>query len=204
MTKLKCDCGKFEAELVNFPKNSPGRCVCYCDDCQTYLHYLGRPELLDAHGGSEITPVYPADFKIVTGKNHLACVRLSPRGLFRFYVSCCNTPLGNNLPKFPWLGTLDRMYAHDDPNYLEKTAGPIKCRILGKFAIGTPPKGTSQKNSFKDLKVIFPFLLKGFLTGKAKNSELYMNDGVTPIVKPKILTLQERNQIREKMGLAPF
>ena len=88
MTKLRCDCEKFKAELSNFPKNSAGRSVCYCDDCQTFLHYLKRSELLDVNGGSEIIPVYPSDFKIIQGKNLLACVRLSPKGPFRWYTSC--------------------------------------------------------------------------------------------------------------------
>ena len=93
------------------------------------------------------------------------------------------------------------MFNADDPLYLEKTAGPIKCRILGKYAIGNPPNGTSMKTTFKDFKAIFPFLIKGFLTGKAKGCELYLKDGVTPVVTPHLLTLIERNQIREKMGL---
>lgn len=200
MTKLQCDCGKFKAELNHFPQNSPGRCVCYCDDCQTYMHWLGRSDLLDAHGGSEIIPVYPADLKLIEGQNLLSCVRLSPTGMFRWQTSCCHTPLGNCRPNFPWLGTSKRMYQVGGADYLEKTAGPIRSGIHARDAKGPPPNGASQKIAFKDFKVIFPFLLKGFLKSSRKKSPLFEADGITPIVTPRVLSLQERNEIRERLG----
>lgn len=200
MSEIQCECGKFKAEIKNFPQNTAGRCVCYCDDCQTYLHFLGKANLLDSAGGSEIIPVYPSDFKILQGQEVLSCVRLSSKGLFRWYTSCCKTPIGNVLPKFPWVGTLNRAYSIKEPNYLEKTLGNIKSRIYGKYARGTPPKDTSQTMNFKNVKVVLPFVVKGFLTGKAKNSPFFEKDGVTPITVPKVLTPEERNQIRGTIG----
>lgn len=64
---IQCECGKFRAELEKFPKNTPGRAICYCDDCQTYLHYLGRSDLLDSAGGTQIIPVYPSEMKVLQG-----------------------------------------------------------------------------------------------------------------------------------------
>jgi hypothetical protein len=58
--KIQCECGAFSATLNAFPKATPGRLVCYCDDCQSYLHHLGRADLLDANGGTEVIPAYPA------------------------------------------------------------------------------------------------------------------------------------------------
>lgn len=201
MTEIQCDCGKFKAQLTGFPKNTPGRCICYCDDCQTFANYLNRPDLLDLAGGSEIIPVYPSEFKVLQGKELLACVRLSPKGLFRWYTSCCKTPVGNNQPKFPWVGTLNQIYkAANGADYLEKTLGPIKSRIMGKFAKGGPPEGVAEKMTFKDAMVVLPFLLRGFLTRKAKDSVFFQEDQITPIVQPHIMTLEERNQIRDKIG----
>lgn len=200
MTQVQCECGKFKAEIDNLPQNSAGRCICYCDDCQTYLHFIGREKWLDGNGGSEIVPVYPKDFKIVYGEQYLSCVRLSPRGLLRWYTSCCKTPIGNNIPGFPWLGTLAQVYNTKDSGFLQRLMGPIRSRIFGNFAKGTPPEGTSGKPGLKDLGVILPFLLKGFLGGKSKGSPFYGQDGKTPVVAPTILTLEERNQIRERIG----
>lgn len=202
MVQINCECGKFKAEISSFPKETPGRCVCYCDDCQTYLHYIGRSEFLDANGGTEIIPVYPADFKILQGHDKLMCVRLGPKGLYRWSTSCCKTPVGNVMPKFPWVGTIGNVYNTQDPSYLEKNLGKIKSRIFGKFAYGTLPEGISQKTRFKDLVTIFPFLLKGFLKGKGKKSPFFKEDGMTAIVEPYVLAREERNQIRTKLGFA--
>src|SRR6476646_2142775 len=106
--EIQCECGRFRAELTSFPRNTPGRLACYCDDCQTYAHFLGRADLLDAAGGTEVVPAYPAEVKFVAGKELLACTRLSPRGMFRWSTTCCNTPIANTMPGFPWAGIFYR------------------------------------------------------------------------------------------------
>ena len=196
--KIQCDCKKFQAEVANFPKHTPGHTVCYCIDCQTYLHKLGRPEILDYAGGTDIIPVYPQDLHIESGKEHLGCLRLSPKGLHRWYVSCCNTPIGNLMPKFPWVGLVGHVFTAD-PKKLDEIVGPVKSRIHGQYATQTPPVGTSAKTTWSDLFVILPFLLKGFLTGKAKPSPFFAEDQVTPIKQPQIVSLDERNRIRASL-----
>lgn len=200
--QIQCECGQFRAELKDFPKRTPGRLACYCDDCQTYLHYLGRQDLLDAGGGTEVIPVYPADMKIVSGLNVLKCTRLGPNGMFRWSTTCCNTPIGNIRPKFPWVGLIHRVYNVQDRKFLEKILGPVKSAISAKYARGTPMEIASEKLTLKDFWTVFPFLFKGFLAKKFMPSPFFQSDRVTPIVAPKILTLEERNSIREKLGFA--
>jgi hypothetical protein len=200
MTEVQCECGQFKATIESFPKQTAGRCVCYCDDCQTYLYYLGKENLLDPAGGTEIIPVYPKNFKVLQGQNLLKCVRLSEKGLYRWYVSCCKTPIGNVVPKFPWVGTINRIYTSKEPKYLENSLGKIKSRIYGKYSKGPRPEGLSDKTSFKDLKAIIPFVFNGFLKGKAKPSPFFEGDGTVPISEPQILSTEERNKIREKIG----
>ncbi|PLX35922.1 MAG: hypothetical protein C0606_17700 [Hyphomicrobiales bacterium] len=184
--KVQCDCGRFQAELTHFPKHSPGRLVCYCDDCQTYLKALGREDLLDPYGGTEIVPVYPDEFKIVAGAEVLRCNRLSKRGLSRWSATCCNSPIANVRPKFPWVGILHNAYTVKAPDTLEK-AGPIRSRIMGKFKRGTPPFEISEKIRLRDILVIAPFLLRGFLFKKHRVSPFFREDGVTPVCDPVIL-----------------
>ena len=71
--EIQCQCGKFRARLKAFPNGTPGRLVCYCDDCQSYLRHLKRTDLLDAHAGTEVIPAYPADVEILQGKEQLKC-----------------------------------------------------------------------------------------------------------------------------------
>jgi hypothetical protein len=186
--QISCDCGKFRAELKNFPKNTPGRLTCYCDDCQAYLTHLGREDLLDENGGTEIIPAYPADFTIVSGAEKIKCTRLSEKGLFRFSTSCCNTPIANARPRLPWLGILRCAYANKEE--LDRELGPIRSRIMGKFAKGTPPKGTPQKFDLKGLRIVMPYLLKGKILRKGVPTPFFSSAGA-PIVTPHVLSREE-------------
>ena len=191
--EIQCECGKFRAELTQFPKNTPGRLKCYCNDCQAFLHYLKRVDLLDENGGAEIIPAYPADIKLIAGKDLVKCLRLSPTGMFRFFTSCCNTPIANTDPKRPWAGIHRRMYTVKDPNRLDKELGPVKSSIMGKDAKGTPPPGTPQKYDLNGFVTVMPYILKGILLGKSKPSPFFENG--QSIVLPKVLTTEERTKL---------
>ncbi len=198
--EIQCECGTFRAELTGFPKNTPGRFFCYCDDCQTYMHFLDRADLMDEAGGCEIVPVYPSEMKFTQGSESLKCVRLSSKGLYRWTTTCCKTPILNTSPGMPWLGVASRVYTVKDPTFLQRTLGEVRCRIEGRFARGTPPPGTSEKATFKDFLKLIPFLLKGVIKRKGRNSPFFKSDGKTPIVTPYVLTIEERNAIRTRLG----
>ncbi|HEX7113879.1 MAG TPA: DUF6151 family protein, partial [Steroidobacter sp.] len=157
--EIRCECGAFRAQLEPFPKGTPGRFVCYCDDCQVFAHYLNREDLLDSAGGTEVIPVYPAQIEIVAGREALKCLRLSPKGLHRWYASCCNTPIANANPGLPWVGIAHRAFTVKDPGYLERTFGDVRSRVMGRFARGTPPSGTAEKVGFRGFMMALPFIL---------------------------------------------
>lgn len=184
--RIQCTCGTLQADLAHFPEASPGRLKCYCDDCQKYLHHLGRADLLDAAGGTEVIPNYPANVKIVSGVDQLKCTRLTDKGMYRWSTKCCNSPIANGRPGTPWLG-IHRIMFMKDPQYLERTLGPIKSSILGKFATGPVPPGTPKGFDFKGFRLVMPFILKGKLTGKSNPSPFFAADGKTSIVQPKVL-----------------
>lgn len=194
--QIQCECGKFIAEAQAFPKGTPGRLVCYCDDCQAYLHHLGRADLLDRNGGTEIIPAYPCDVKIIKGKEHLKCTRLSNKGMFRFSTTCCNTPVGNTAPRSPWLGLLRRVYTAKDPTKLDAAFPKVRSSIMGKFAKGTPPKGTPQKFDLKGFTLVTPYMLKGVVMKKWKPSPFFENDSVTPVAKVNVLSEEELRAAR--------
>lgn len=194
--EIQCECGKFRAKLKAFPNNTPGRLVCYCDDCQTYLRYLKRTDLLDANGGTEVIPAYPADAEILHGREHLKCTRLSPNGTFRFSTSCCNTPVANTRPGEPWAGFLRCVYASGGHgNRLDQVLGPVRSRIMGRYAQGIPPVGTPKKFDLRAILTVMPFILKGKLLGKSSPSPFFAEDGVTPIAVPHVLSEVERQAL---------
>src|SRR5450432_3257521 len=93
---LQCRCGTLRG-LVDEPQ-SANRVVCYCKDCQAFAHFLGRDsEILDELGGSEVIQTLPKNVTFTQGVESLACIRLTEKGLLRWYAKCCNTPVGNTL-----------------------------------------------------------------------------------------------------------
>jgi hypothetical protein len=122
------------------------RVVCYCDDCQAFLRYLGREDLLDAQGGSDIVQVAPAALSFPEGDACIVAVRLTPKGLYRHYTSCCKTPVGNTLsPGIPFVGILAQVF-QNDAGAADAVFGAPLGGIFGKFARGTPPAGSTQLN----------------------------------------------------------
>ncbi len=195
--EIQCQCGQFKAEIHHFPHETPGRLGCYCDDCQSYLIYLNRTDLLDKAGCTEVVPVYPVNLKIKEGASHLKCTRLSTHGIYRWSTTCCNSPIANTKRGIPWVGIFSHSFCHKDPNYLDKTLGPVKSRIMGRFAKGNVAPHTAEKINLRSILTVLPFILKGRLFKKNKNSPFFEADGRTPIVKPYILTPREREELHE-------
>ncbi len=100
--QVRCRCGEVVGVVTNASPQKVNRVICYCDDCQAFAHQLGRADLLNAQGGSDIVQVAPASLTFIKGQNRIAGVRLTPKGLFRWHTTCCNTPVGNTLgPRSP-------------------------------------------------------------------------------------------------------
>lgn len=184
--RIQCDCGAFQAELTSFPAHSPGRLICYCADCQHFLEKIGREDLLDAYGGTEVVPVYPSEIRILEGEECLVCNRLTPKGLFRWSTRCCNSPICNVRPRFPWVGIFHSVYRAADPECLD-SVGPVRSRIYGRDAKVQPPFPISERIGVRDMLIVLPFVAKGFISGKHNHSPFFEADNVTPIVPPRLL-----------------
>lgn len=95
---LQCRCGSLQGQALVPAPSVKYRIVCLCDDCQAYAHFLGQAgKILDANGGTDISPFPPSHIQLTHGGENLRCMRLSPKGMDRWYAGCCNTPIGNTL-----------------------------------------------------------------------------------------------------------
>ena len=187
--EIRCKCGSIRGKAISVSGSNAGRFICYCNDCQAFANYLSSSKsTLDAHGGTEITPFYPAQIQITHGADQLRCLRLSPKGLYRWYAGCCRTPIANSNPGLPWAGMIHTALVGDR----EKELGPIRGGLFGKFAIGTPPSGTPDKVGLRELLMIAPFMVKGFILGRKSPSPFYDSKTGAPIAVPKVLTKEER------------
>ncbi|MEP7245903.1 MAG: DUF6151 family protein, partial [Gammaproteobacteria bacterium] len=133
---LQCRCGTVKGAVEN-PRGAH-RVICYCKDCQAFAHFLGRADdVLDERGGSDIVQVLPRNITFTQGIEALACMRLTQKGLVRWYTSCCKTPVGNTLatPKVSFIGLVHSCL--DNPGKpLDEAFGPIRACVNTKGAKG--------------------------------------------------------------------
>jgi len=185
---LTCDCGKLQLAIAARPAPPQGnRVICHCNSCRAFAHVLGRSDILDAGDGSDILQIRCDRLSITRGAEHIAALRLSPKGLARWYAACCTTPLGNTgpSPAYPFFGALTHGIADKD------ALGPVKARVnipKGKtLPEGLPPTHGSTLGVFLSIGRI---MFGGWLKGAQKRHPLFP-DGA-PLVEPRVISLEEK------------
>jgi len=196
---LRCSCGAVEGLVRNVAPKTVNRVVCYCDDCQAFLHQLRRADLLDPHGGSDIVQVAPACLSFVRGHEHIVGLRLSPKGLYRFYASCCRTPLGNTVsPAIPFVGVLAQAFG-SDADGAEELFGPPVGRIFGKYAVGKAP-GASDRINVSLMARAIPMVLGWRLRGRTWPHPFFDRRTRASKYPVTALSREERDALRPLCG----
>ncbi|MFM7204060.1 MAG: DUF6151 family protein [Myxococcota bacterium] len=190
---LACRCGKVKGSVEI--SSYVNRGLCYCRDCRAFLRALGREDVLDAHGGTDIVQTLPPLVRFSQGQEQLACLRLTDKGLMRWYAQCCNTPIGNTLenPKFPFVG-LPTPCLSTTSTSLEESFGPATMRVWTKSALGT------NKPSEKGFFLASLKLMRMIVVGRLSNSHLrppfFDAQSGKPVVSPRILSAEELAKYR--------
>jgi hypothetical protein len=196
--ELRCRCGSVEGRLEDAAPGAVNRVVCYCRDCQAFLHRLGRTDLFDAHGGSDIVQVAPARLSFTRGTDRITGLRLGPKGLFRWYATCCNTPLGNMVgPGIPFVGIIAQAFGAPDDAFGRPAAG-----IYGQFAVGEPPPGSTGLN-LRLLARAVRMVLGWKLGGKAWPHPFFDRATRAPRYPVTVLSPDEREALRPLCGPRP-
>ena len=200
--ELRCRCGEVRGSVADASPRTVNRVVCYCDDCQAFAHHLGRADLLDAHGGSDIVQLAPGSLSFVQGQDRIVGLRLSPKGLFRWYTRCCHTPVGNTVsPAIPFVGIVVQAFDHGAQRSDELFGRPIGA-ILAKHAIGDPP-GASQRMGLRLMLRAIRMVLGWRLRGRAWPNPFFARDTRAPIYPLAVLTPAERDGLRRLCGPRP-
>jgi hypothetical protein len=193
---VRCSCGALRGVARGVSGRTGNRAVCYCDDCQAFAHFLDRAgEILDTHGGTEIFQTSPARLAITAGADRLACIRLRPKGLLRWYAACCRTPIGNTLAtaRIPFVGLV---LPHPDPER-DETLGPMRARGHARFAKGTPPDAHASFPASVIARALW-IAVAARLRGDHRRSPFFDEAGA-PVSTPRVLTEEELAAIRRKL-----
>lgn len=199
---LRCKCGEVEGRLDDAAPDKVTRMVCYCDDCQAFLHEIERADLLDANGGTDIVQVAPSTLRFERGSERIVGVQLTPKGLYRWYTTCCRTPVGNTVsPSLPFIGIVASAF-DATPGGPDAAFGLPLGKILGKFAIGTPPPGSTGLNVRLILRALRS-ILGWRLRGQTWPHPFYEESTRKPTHPVTVLTKPERDALRAKCGPRP-
>lgn len=188
---IRCFCGDVRGVLKAEAAKIGNRAICYCDDCQAFANYLATDRgILDDHGGTDIFQTSPACLEFTRGREHIACLRLTPKGTFRWYTDCCRMPIGNTFPtgKLPFIGLITACIDTEDRT-LDEILGPVRFHVMARYALGDM-SGIDAYDKFPLLS-LFPFmwnLLRWRLRGDHKHSPFF--DAVTgePLVVPQVIS----------------
>ena len=106
---LQCRCGHVHGVASGVSPFTGFRFVCYCHDCQAFARFLGRPDVLDAAGGTDIFQMAQGRVKLTAGTDAVRCLSLSRR-VFR--------------PRIENLGWWLRGFARPNPFFDDRTGAP--------------------------------------------------------------------------------
>ena len=188
---IRCSCGAVQGVVQGVSPNAINRCICYCRSCQRYLRELGRAEqVLDDNGGTDVFQVSPRRVTFAQGNEHLGCLQLTSKGAFRWYATCCNTPIANTLPnsRFPFVAILpdaciDRS-ALEAP--LDTYLGPVRAGVNHSF---DKEQARDLRATRWDLLSMFlrlsPMTLGWALRGDHRRSPFFDATTGEPIVAPR-------------------
>ena len=197
-----CRCGAVGGVVSPAQPSLSIRVTCYCDDCQAFAHYLGRADLLDARGGSDIVQVPPASVTFTRGWDQIDGVRLGVKGLYRWRARCCQSPLGNTAtPAIPFVGL-------PASSFLAEGAGPDavfgkpRGAIMGQFAIGGAPPGT-KGIPLKLMASTIARVLGWRLRGRTWPHPFFDRETVKPLYSFTTLEQGERERLRRLCGPRP-
>ena len=149
---------------------------------------------MDAQGGTSVIQTFPGNVTFTEGQAALACMRLSERGLLRWYTTCCNTPIGNTLANYR-VSFVSLIHSCLDTKgkSLDHAFGPVRLRVNTKNA-----KGAVKSSPLDTIVVLTGFVARlaaARLTGSYKHTPFFSGPTGAPIATPKVLSRGEREKV---------
>ena len=193
---LRCRCGAVRGEMDT--ARAYVRASCYCKDCRAFARFLGQPGVLDASGGSDIVATAPATVRFTAGVEHVACMSLSPKGLYRWYAACCRTPLGNTprAPRLPYVGMVTACF-DAAPQAVDAALGPRGRTVINIGSATAPVRA-------KPLLVVTGGLriLAGILGARLRREHTspFFDASGQPLRQPEVISREQRAALEREAG----
>ncbi|MEM8978843.1 MAG: DUF6151 family protein [Pseudomonadota bacterium] len=179
---LSCTCGSLQGVLKDVSPRTGTHLICHCDDCRAANNHIGKSDPGDE--GIDLFQTTPDKIEIVKGGGNLGIMRLGPRGLMRWYATCCNTPMFNTLAsaKLPFVGV--QAASLEAPDELPR----VTSRMHKKGKDGKPKHQGAGRAGFK----IVQRMAAARISGRWKDTPFFDATTLDPVVEPQVLTRKER------------
>jgi hypothetical protein len=187
---LACRCGHVRGVASAVSPSGGFRFLCYCTDCQAFARFLGRADVLDAAGGTDIFQMPSAQVKLTAGGDAVRCLQFSSKVL-RWYADCCRTPIANTAadPRFPVVAVIHCFVDHQaDGRAREEVLGPPLCRIYERSALGRLPPMAPAPPSFATFARRASMILGWWMRGLARPNPFFDDRTKAPCSVPRRLT----------------
>ena len=182
--EFSCSCGGFAGHITEEARKSGLRLLCHCADCRAAELFHGQA---DPTEGVDLFQLAPDGIVITKGAEHLRLLRLSPKGLHRWYTGCCGTPFANTLakPQLAFAGMRSDLFA-------DKSAlGKIKAHAN----IPQPGKPPRSKGMFAMVFGIFSWMLAARLSGRWRQTPFFDIETGAPVAEAEIPSKEARAQL---------
>lgn len=203
---FRCRCGEVTGHVDGATPRTVNRVVCYCDDCQAFLHHLGCKDWLDRQGGTDIVQVAPGSLTFDRGADRIVGVRLSPKGLHRWVAGCCRTPMGNTVgASIPVVGLVVKTF-EEAGTPVDAVFGPPRSPVWEKFAVDPRREGVPGASRLANIRVIgrVARLALGWrLKGKGWPNPFFDKATRAPSHPVTTLSRAERDALRPLCGPTP-
>lgn len=182
---FSCSCGTLKGVVHEAAPTTGCHLICYCKDCRAFARHMDQMEALEPGGGSPLVQVLPARIEITQGADQIACLRLSPKGLHRWYAACCKTPLANTVgsSRMPLAGMWRPLFESTD------AFGPVVTHGFTKAALPGGPR--KDKGLGRMMGGLAKRALAAYLNGTARQSPFFDAAGA-PVAIPQIISKPEQ------------
>lgn len=195
---VQCKCGTLKGEISD--TGTCNRVACYCKDCRAFARFLSTtPDILDQQGGTEIIQLAQSRLRFTQGEEQLAAMRLTDKGMIRWYAKCCETPIGNVLanPKLSFIGMIHTCLKQD--RMAQDFGTNIATAHVGSALGESKPQQTGMPGVVARMAWI---MLSDWISGSYKKSALFDSDG-KPRVTPQVLSAAELADLKNLDNTEP-
>ncbi|UWQ93288.1 hypothetical protein K3727_06280 [Rhodobacteraceae bacterium M382] len=179
---FSCTCGEVRGVVDITALRDGAHIACFCPDCRAGELFFDQPD--PAPGPVALFQTAPDRLTFLRGQDKLGLMRLGPNGLFRWYATCCNTPIGNTLKthKLPFVGIPVARFAAPE------RLGPVQAQGF----IVTSDGKKRHKGAGRMVWRMFSRFLSAWMSGRWRNTPFFDVETGKPVAKAKIPTREER------------